>query len=197
MFREFRPAFARKLAQLREPIAGADNLRFPARRILDLIGDKWTPVVLYCIWLREVRRFNELQRQIPNISKKNAEHLLIHGALDQPVALQITQGLDQNRISAHRRRQAAPGTDLAIVRLGDGKRGLRNTPFARRDNLKGHTTYKGEAPARRTFIRCVIDFCTMPKGRFVWSEAEIRTDTQPTFYIFFNLGDGRDQASAA
>ena len=50
--------------------AGADNLRFPAQRILDLIGDKWTPVVLYCISLREVRRFNELQRQIPDISKK-------------------------------------------------------------------------------------------------------------------------------
>jgi DNA-binding HxlR family transcriptional regulator len=42
----------------------------PAWRILDLIGDKWTPVVLYCISLREVRRFNELQRQIPDISKK-------------------------------------------------------------------------------------------------------------------------------
>jgi DNA-binding HxlR family transcriptional regulator len=42
----------------------------PAWRILDLIGDKWTPVVLYCISLREVRRFNELQRHIPDISKK-------------------------------------------------------------------------------------------------------------------------------
>ena len=41
----------------------------PAWRILDLIGDKWTPVVLYCIWLREVRRFNELQRQIPDSPK--------------------------------------------------------------------------------------------------------------------------------
>jgi len=54
-----------------EKVSGAaDNSRFPAWRILDLIGDKWTPVVLYCISLREVRRFNELQREIPHISKK-------------------------------------------------------------------------------------------------------------------------------
>ncbi len=46
------------------------NLRFPARAVLELIADKWTPVVLYCLSLREVRRFNELQRQIPDISKK-------------------------------------------------------------------------------------------------------------------------------
>ncbi len=40
---------------------------YPARRILNLIGDKWTPVVLYCLSIREVRRFNEMQRQIPDI----------------------------------------------------------------------------------------------------------------------------------
>lgn len=43
---------------------------FPARSMLALIGDRWTTVVLYCLSLREVRRFNELQRQIPDISKK-------------------------------------------------------------------------------------------------------------------------------
>ena len=43
---------------------------YPVRRILNLIGDKWTPVVLYCLSIREVRRFNEMQRQIPDISKK-------------------------------------------------------------------------------------------------------------------------------
>jgi DNA-binding HxlR family transcriptional regulator len=45
------------------------DARFPARRLLDLIGDKWTPIVLYCL-SGGVRRFNELQRQIPDISKK-------------------------------------------------------------------------------------------------------------------------------
>ncbi len=43
--------------------------RYPARRLLDLIGDKWTPIVLYCL-SGGVRRFNEMHRQIPDISKK-------------------------------------------------------------------------------------------------------------------------------
>jgi DNA-binding HxlR family transcriptional regulator len=42
---------------------------YPVRRMLDLIGDKWTPVVLYCL-SGGVRRFSELHRQIPDISKK-------------------------------------------------------------------------------------------------------------------------------
>jgi len=43
--------------------------RYPARRVLNLIGDKWTPIVLYCL-SGGVRRFNELQHRIPDISKK-------------------------------------------------------------------------------------------------------------------------------
>jgi hypothetical protein len=52
--------------------AQADTLDadFPTRRILAIVGDKWTTVVLYCLSTREHRRFNELQRQIPDISKK-------------------------------------------------------------------------------------------------------------------------------
>lgn len=45
------------------------DARYPARRILDLIGDKWTPIVLYCL-SGGVRRFSELQHRIPDISKK-------------------------------------------------------------------------------------------------------------------------------
>jgi len=45
------------------------DARYPARRLIDLIGDKWTPIVLYCL-SGGVRRFNEMQRQIPDISKK-------------------------------------------------------------------------------------------------------------------------------
>ena len=43
---------------------------FLARRILSLVGDKWFTIVLYYLSTRDVRRFNELQRQIPDISKK-------------------------------------------------------------------------------------------------------------------------------
>ena len=45
------------------------DTQYPARRILDLIADKWTPIVLYCL-SGGTRRFSELQHQIPDISKK-------------------------------------------------------------------------------------------------------------------------------
>ena len=45
------------------------DANYPARRVLNLIGDKWTPIVLYCL-SGGVRRFNELQRHIPDVSKK-------------------------------------------------------------------------------------------------------------------------------
>jgi DNA-binding HxlR family transcriptional regulator len=41
----------------------------PARRVLALIGDKWTPVIIYCL-SGGVQRFGELQHRIPDISKK-------------------------------------------------------------------------------------------------------------------------------
>jgi DNA-binding HxlR family transcriptional regulator len=41
----------------------------PARRVLSLIGDKWTPVVIYCL-SGGVQRFSEMQHRIPDISKK-------------------------------------------------------------------------------------------------------------------------------
>ena len=45
------------------------DARYPARRLLDLIGNKWTPIVLYCL-SKDVGRFNAMQRRIPDISKK-------------------------------------------------------------------------------------------------------------------------------
>ena len=45
------------------------DLRYPARQLLDLIADKWTPIILYCL-SGGTRRFSELQHQIPDISKK-------------------------------------------------------------------------------------------------------------------------------
>lgn len=43
--------------------------RYPARRVLNLIADKWTPIVLYCL-AGGTRRFGEMQRRIPGLSKK-------------------------------------------------------------------------------------------------------------------------------
>ena len=45
------------------------SARYPARQLLDLIADKWTPIILYCL-SGGTRRFSGLQRQIPDISKK-------------------------------------------------------------------------------------------------------------------------------
>ena len=45
-------------------------LRIRRGGVLTLIEDKWTPIVLYCMSQGEFRRLNELQRQIPDISKK-------------------------------------------------------------------------------------------------------------------------------
>ena len=43
--------------------------QYPARQVLRVIADAWTPIVLFCL-KRGTRRFNELQRSIPDISRK-------------------------------------------------------------------------------------------------------------------------------
>jgi DNA-binding HxlR family transcriptional regulator len=54
-----------------QPDSDGDVLdeRYPARRVLNLIADKWTPIVMYCL-AGGTRRFGEMQRQIPGLSKK-------------------------------------------------------------------------------------------------------------------------------
>ena len=54
-----------------EPDANGQILdeRYPARRVLNLIADKWTPIVMYCL-AGDTRRFGEMQRRIPGLSKK-------------------------------------------------------------------------------------------------------------------------------
>ena len=66
--------------------------RYPVRQVLDLIGDKWTPVVLYCLAGR-TSRFGELQRRIPDISKKMLIQVLrqleADGLVDRKVFKQV------------------------------------------------------------------------------------------------------------
>ncbi|WP_294538668.1 helix-turn-helix domain-containing protein [uncultured Rhodoblastus sp.] len=49
--------------------------RCPVRRVLRVIGDKWTPVVLYCL-AGGVLRFGDFQRRIPDISRKMLTQVL-------------------------------------------------------------------------------------------------------------------------
>jgi DNA-binding HxlR family transcriptional regulator len=42
---------------------------YPSRRLLDVIGDKWKPIVLVILG-HGMRRYGELQRQLPDVSKK-------------------------------------------------------------------------------------------------------------------------------
>lgn len=48
---------------------------YPARRILNLIANKWTPIVMYCLG-QGSRHFGQMQRQIPGISKKMLAQVL-------------------------------------------------------------------------------------------------------------------------
>lgn len=50
-------------------MTGPYGPKYPARRLLALVGDKWTPVVLYSL-SGSVKRFSELQRDIPDVSRK-------------------------------------------------------------------------------------------------------------------------------
>ena len=42
---------------------------YPSRRLTKLIGDKWTPIILYILGDGR-RRYSELQRHLPDMSKK-------------------------------------------------------------------------------------------------------------------------------
>ena len=63
------PGMGPKLWFVTDPKPPTYDQRYPARQLLDLIADKWTPIILYCL-SGGTRRFSELQHQIPDISKK-------------------------------------------------------------------------------------------------------------------------------
>lgn len=42
---------------------------YPTRKLLDLIGDKWTPIVVYIVG-EGTKRYSELHRRLPGVSKK-------------------------------------------------------------------------------------------------------------------------------
>lgn len=77
---------------------------YPARQVLDLISNKWTPIIIYCL-SRGTRRFGELQRQLPDISKK--------------MLIQALRQLEQDGL-VHRKvyRVVPPKTEYSLTDLG-------------------------------------------------------------------------------
>lgn len=48
---------------------------YPSRRLLDLIANRWTPIVLFCL-ASGTRHYGQMQRRIPGISKKMLSQVL-------------------------------------------------------------------------------------------------------------------------
>lgn len=78
--------------------------RYPARRVLNLIADKWTPIVIYCL-AGGTRRFGEMQRRIPGVSKK--------------MLIQVLRGLERDGL-VHREvfQVVPPKTEYTLTDLG-------------------------------------------------------------------------------
>ena len=78
--------------------------RYPARRILNLIADKWTPIVMYCL-AGGTRRFGEMQRRVPGLSKK--------------MLIQVLRGLERDGL-VHREvfQVVPPKTAYRLTELG-------------------------------------------------------------------------------
>jgi len=56
------------MAKIHQPLCILDE-DCPVRQMFDLVGDRWTSSVLFVIG-EEVKRYSDLQRQIPGVSKK-------------------------------------------------------------------------------------------------------------------------------
>ncbi len=41
---------------------------YPTRRLLELIGDKWTPIIVYILG-QGTKRFGELRRHLPDVKE--------------------------------------------------------------------------------------------------------------------------------
>lgn len=56
------------MGKVHEPLCILDE-DCPLRQMFDLVGDRWTSSVLFVIG-EDVKRYSDLQRQIPGVSKK-------------------------------------------------------------------------------------------------------------------------------
>ncbi|MBE9049786.1 helix-turn-helix transcriptional regulator [Nostocales cyanobacterium LEGE 11386] len=73
------------------------TLNCPTQQILDVITDKWSVIVLYCLAYRS-RRYNEIQRRIEGISQKvltqTLRKLERHGLVERQVLSQMPPSVE-------------------------------------------------------------------------------------------------------
>ena len=78
--------------------------RYPARRVLNLIADKWTPIVIYCL-ASGTRHFGQMHRRVPGLSKK--------------MLIQVLRNLERDGLVKRRVFKAVPPkTDYELTALG-------------------------------------------------------------------------------
>lgn len=80
------------------------DVRYPARRVLALLADKWTPIVFYCL-ASGTRHFGQMHRRIPGLSKK--------------MLTQVLRRLERDGVVTRRVLNAVPPkTDYELSALG-------------------------------------------------------------------------------
>ena len=70
---------------------------YPTRRLLELIGDKWTPIIVYILG-QGTKRYGELRRHLPDVSKKMLTQTLRalegNGLLNRKVYAEVPPRVD-------------------------------------------------------------------------------------------------------
>jgi DNA-binding HxlR family transcriptional regulator len=78
------------------------TLNCPTQQILDVIADKWSVIVLYCLAYRP-RRYNEIQRRIEGISQKvltqTLRKLERHGLVERQVLSEMPPSVEYSLTS--------------------------------------------------------------------------------------------------
>ena len=77
---------------------------YPTRRLLELIGDKWTPIIVYILG-QGTKRHGELRRHLPDVSKK---------MLTQTLRALERDGLLKRKVYA----EVPPRVDYSLTPLG-------------------------------------------------------------------------------
>src|ERR1700674_792557 len=112
---------------------------YPSRRLFDLIGDKWTPIIVYILG-QGTKRYGEMQRHLPDVSKK---------MLTQTLRALERDGLLTRKVYA----EVPPKVEYDLTALGrvflEPVTGLCRWATNHRDDLDTVQTNRKKAKRRR------------------------------------------------